>query len=186
MWGQWGRFLENKLCSNFDFESTVESYFRAIDCQKEFFFKKSAVKKWISAESVVTTEFSGNRLPKTIFRGIDCQEQALGVVMMIVHKTNYCSLAPPAPIAVCSVTITPQMSIFSLCLRVSLFFRWKFFFVHQLKEEVISFNLNRPVCWLWDFRFWKNLDRHRPFFKISKTFPKNFFSRRIFPKLHAL
>ena len=134
MWGQWGRFLENKLCSNFYFESTVESYFRAIDCQKEFFFKKSAVKKWISAESVVTTEFSGNRLPKTIFRGIDCQEQGLGVVMMIVHKTNYCSLAPPAPIAVCSVTITPQMSIFSLCLRVSLFFKVKISFRKSIER----------------------------------------------------
>ena len=76
--------------------------------------------------------------------------------MMCVQKKNYCSLAPPSPIPVCYVTIPTQMSIFFTLPQGILFFQGEiFFFIHQSKEEVISFNLNRRAYVSRDFRFWK-------------------------------
>lgn len=74
--------------------------------------------------------------------------------MMCVQKKNYCSLAPPSPIPVCYVTIPTQMSIFFTLPQGILFFQGEnFFFIHQSKEEVISFNLNRRAYVSRDFRF---------------------------------
>ena len=104
---------------------------------------------------------------------------------MIIQKRNYCSLAPPTHIPVCYMTIPTQMSIFFNLPQGILFFQGEnFFFIHQSKEEVISFNLSRAVCWSRDFRFWKiwiAIDPFQNFSKIPKLFEKIFFHAGFFP-----
>ena len=102
--------------------------------------------------------------------------------MMCVQKKNYCSLAPPSPIPVCYVTIPTQMSIFFTLPQGILFFQGEnFFFIHQSKEEVISFNLNRRAYVSRDFRFWKIWIAIDPSSKFPKLFQKIFFHAGFFP-----